>query len=161
MRKSVLTTVFALISLCSFAQIKLGPQIVYGTEMEFGVGAKASFKVTDEIHISPNINYFFGKKVAGVASYSAFTINADGHYLFPMEKGIVLYPLAGVNFTRSTATVSFLGKTHSASAQKLGLNIGGGVNYEFTPSIIGVAEVKYVISKFDQAVFSVGTMFKL
>lgn len=160
MKKTVLIIAFLLVSLCGFTQTKIGAQLSYGTETELGVGAKGSFKITDEIHASPSINYFFGESAKGISSF-VLSVNLDGHYLFPIDKAMAFYPLAGLNFTRVSATVSSLGVSETVSKNKFGLNLGGGFNYEFTPSIVGVAEIKYVVSEFDQAVFSVGAMFKL
>lgn len=156
MRKIKLTILFLAISTAAFCQTKLGAQAVYGANSEFGVGAKVIFKMSDAINISPSINYFFGKSVTG-ASSSVMGFNVDGHYTVDGGDGLVFYPLAGLNATRYS--ISVLGR--SASNTKFGFNLGGGLNYNFSSSLTGILEGKYVIGTYNQAVFSAGILFNL
>lgn len=156
MKKLLLTILFFAISIAMFSQTKIGIQAAYGTNTEFGVGAKASFKITENIYASPSFNYFFGEGTQGVSS-SILGFNADGHYIFPSKDGLLFYPLAGLNFTR--ASVSVLGI--SASTTEIGFNVGGGLNYDLSSSLTGVFEAKYVLSAFDQAAFNLGILYNL
>lgn len=156
MRKLTFTIMCLFIAVNAFSQTKLGVQLAYGTNSEFGVGAKSSFGVTDAINISPSINYYFGESV-GSASSSILTVNADGHYTFEGGNGLIFYPLAGLNLTRMS--VSALGQ--SISNTLFGVNLGGGLNYGFSDSLTGVFETKYILSDANQAVFSAGILFNL
>ncbi|OSY88943.1 hypothetical protein WH52_04570 [Tenacibaculum holothuriorum] len=159
MKKLTFTVLFLILSATAFSQTKLGAQLVYGTNTEFGAGAKAIFSITDKINLSPSINYYFGKSAAGVASTSFFEVNADAHYSFESDDKLTFYPLVGLNYTRSKASVSVLGV--SASTSSFGVNLGGGLNYDLSSSITGLIEAKYVLGNLDQAVFTAGVLFNL
>lgn len=156
--KKITVFIFVLaFSITSFSQTKLGAQLVYGTTTEFGLGAKANFDISGTaISVAPSFNYFFGES-AGAASTSVFTINADAHYNVASGEGLTLYPLAGLNLTNQSVTVL----NNSASATKIGFNVGGGLQYGISSALTGFFEAKYVIGTFDQAVFSAGVLFDL
>ena len=48
-----------------------------------------------------------------------------------------------------------------SSDTKLGLNIGMGGNYIITEQLTGFAETKYIVSNADQAVITVGILYKI
>jgi opacity protein-like surface antigen len=156
MKKLTFTFLFIVATTVMYSQTKIGLQAAYGTNTDFGIGAKASFGISDKFLASPSINYFFGESAQG-ASTSVLGINADAHYIASDKNGLSLYPLAGINFTRSSATVFGM----SASSTEIGFNVGGGLNYELSSSLTGVFEAKYVLSAFDQAIFSVGVLYNL
>ncbi|SNR15071.1 outer membrane beta-barrel protein [Tenacibaculum jejuense] len=156
MKKLTFTFLFMMISIAMFSQTKVGIQAAYGTSAEFGIGAKATFRITDKFHASPSFNYFFGESTQG-ASSSLIGINADAHYVLSQKDGLSLYPLAGLNVTRSSASAFGF----SASVTEIGFNVGGGLNYNLSSSLTGVFEAKYVLSAFDQALFSIGVMYNL
>lgn len=155
MKKVTVTIALILVSITSFAQTKLGIQALYGTEAEFGVGAKALFAVSEKINVSPSINYYFGKSVQGV-DQSILGFNADAHYMFKNDN-VTFYPLAGLNLTRNSVTVS----GQSVSNSEFGFNLGGGLNYSISESLTGTLEAKYVLGNYDQAVFGAGILFNL
>lgn len=151
---------FLLFTATMFSQISVGAQFVYGTDAEIGAGVKASFKITDAIKVSPSINYYFGESVAGVSS-SSVGFNADGHYVFDIGNGLSFYPLAGLNVTLSRVSGNRFFRNNTVSNTEIGVNVGGGVNYNFTEKLTGVFETKYVVGNYDQAVFSAGVLFNL
>ncbi|AUC15526.1 hypothetical protein BTO06_10405 [Tenacibaculum sp. SZ-18] len=156
MKKITFTFLFLVATTIMYSQTKIGIQAIYGTDTDFGIGAKATIEISEKFLASPSINYFFGESVQG-ASTSVLGINADAHYIISKNNGLSLYPLAGINLTRSSATV--LG--NSISTTEIGFNLGGGLNYELSSSLTGIFETKYVLSTFDQATFSVGVLYHL
>lgn len=154
MKNLTFTILFMIVSTAMFSQTKVGLQAAYGTNSEIGIGAKASFRISDKFRASPSFNYFFGESVQG-ASSSVIGINADAHYILSDKDGLSFYPLAGLNLTRSSATVLGI----SASVTEIGFNVGGGLNYDLSSSLTGVFETKYILSAFDQAVFSIGLLY--
>ena len=135
----------------SFAQKGIqafGAHFSYGTEIEsIGIGVKYQYNITDNIRLEPSMNYFFENK--GV---DMFDFNANAHYLFPMSSSNVrVYPLAGLTFARWD-----FGKVVS----RLGVNVGGGAEFDITDKLILNFELKYqVVSDLDQAVFNVGLAY--
>ena len=124
-----------------------GVNLGYGSEIESAsIGVKYQYNITNNIRLEPSANYFFEKR--GV---DMFDFNANAHYLIPTENNIRLYPLAGLTFTRWD-----LGKV----ANRLGLNIGGGAEFDVSDNLFVNMELKYQIVKdFDQAVFNVGLTY--
>ena len=124
-----------------------GVNLGYGSEIESAsIGVKYQYNITNNIRLEPSANYFFEKR--GV---DMFDFNANAHYLIPTENNIRLYPLAGLTFTRWD-----LGKV----ANRLGLNIGGGAEFDVSDNLFVNMELKYQIVKdLDQTVFNVGLTY--
>ena len=124
-----------------------GVNLGYGSEIESAsIGVKYQYNITNNIRLEPSANYFFEKR--GV---DMFDFNANAHYLIPTENNIRLYPLAGLTFTRWD-----LGKV----ANRLGLNIGGGAEFDVSDNLFVNMELKYQIVKdLDQPVFSLGIAY--
>lgn len=124
-----------------------GAHLGYGTEIEsISIGVKYQYNITNNIRLEPSANYFFEKK--GV---DMFDFNANAHYLFPMQNNIRLYPLAGLTFARWD-----FGKVES----RLGVNVGGGAEFDISNNFLLNFELKYqVVSDLDQAVFNVGLTY--
>ena len=124
-----------------------GVNLGYGSEIESAsIGVKYQYNITNNIRLEPSANYFFEKR--GV---DMFDFNANAHYLIPTENNIRLYPLAGLTFTRWD-----FGKV----ANRLGLNIGGGAEYDVSDNLFVNFELKYqIIKDLDQAVFNVGLTY--
>ena len=124
-----------------------GVNLGYGSEIESAsIGVKYQYNITNNIRLEPSANYFFEKR--GV---DMFDFNANAHYLIPTENNIRLYPLAGLTFTRWD-----FGKV----ANRLGLNIGGGAEFDVSDNLFVNFELKYqIIKDLDQAVFNVGLTY--
>ena len=111
-----------------------GVNLGYGSEIESAsIGVKYQYNITNNIRLEPSANYFFEKR--GV---DMFDFNANAHYLIPTENNIRLYPLAGLTFTRWD-----FGKV----ANRLGLNIGGGAEFDVSDNLFVNFELKYQIIK--------------
>ena len=122
----------------------IGVHINYGTEIEsFSLGAKYQQNLTNEIRIEPSMNYHFEK--GGV---DLLDLNLNLHYIVPMASNIRLYPLAGLTFERWD-----FGKVEN----RLGVNIGSGVEFDIADNLMKNIELKYKLVKdLYQAVFTVG-----
>ena len=85
------------------------------------------------------------------------SINFDGHYLFPMDDDrFDVYPLAGINIAIVSVKNDLLNL--DASETKVGLNLDDGGQYEINDLLTDFAEIKYVISDFDQLVIGGGIL---
>lgn len=124
-----------------------GVNLGYGSEIESAsIGVKYQYNITNNIRLEPSANYFFEKR-----GIDMFDFNANAHYLIPTENNIRLYPLAGLTFTRWD-----FGKV----ANRLGLNIGGGADFDVSDNLFVNFELKYqIIKDLDQAVFNVGLTY--
>ena len=92
------------------------------------------------------MNYHFKK-----GDVDLLDLNLNLHYIFPMASNIRLYPLAGLTYERWD-----FGKVEN----RLGVNIGSGVEFDIADNWMTNIELKYkLIKDFDQAVFTVGIAY--
>lgn len=171
MRKLFLTAVIALLSIGAYAQkgqTYLGGQLAYPTDIEsLGIGVKGGYGITDAIRAQATFDYFLKKN-----NVSWWDLNLDVHYLFPLGNNIKVYPLAGLTYLRGsvdgfTQTVNTpdgtvtVGSNESYSDGNLGLNLGGGFQYDLTDKLVLNAEVKFqIIKDTNQGVISAGLAYK-
>ena len=148
-------------------KISFGGGFCFGTEIErLGINFKGIYEITEKIHGSPSFTYFFTKKEdigTSELKWYLWELNFDGHYVFPLSDEFSAYGLAGLNITH--LKTKWEGDTYGGifdnSDTDIGLNIGGGATYNFTGSLSGFGEIKYVISNYDQAVFTFGVLYHL
>lgn len=171
MRKLFLTAVIALLSIGAYAQegqAYLGGQLAYPTDIKsLGIGVKGGYGITDAIRTQATFDYFLKKD-----NVSCWDLNLDVHYLFPLGDNIKVYPLAGLTYLRCsvdgfTQTVSTpagsitVGSNESYSDGNLGVNLGGGFQYDLTEKLALNAEVKFqIIKNNNQGVISAGLAYK-
>lgn len=179
MKKFILAAVVTLFSIAANAQegkFAVGAQVLYPTDVKsLGVGAKASYGFTDAIQGQASFNYFLKKNYTTV-----WDVNADAHYLFNIGNNAKIYPLAGLTYMRvSIDSNSFakelgsaisditgqdvnksLPQVGSSSDGKFGVNLGGGIQYALTESLLLNAEVKFqIVRNYNQAVLSAGIAY--
>lgn len=123
-----------------------------------GLGAKFRYNVTDPIRLEGSFTYFFEND-----NLSLWDLSADAQWLFPVDEGITLYPLAGLgicNAKLSGLPLSMpIGGVESVSDTDLGLNLGGGADFAVARDTDITAQLKYNTA-LDQIVFSAGVAFK-
>lgn len=163
MKKILLTALLAgVISLTASAQTRVGGLLGFGSEIEsLALGGLAEFMINDNMGISPQLVFFFGKEDGGVKQ-SLWEINGNFNYYF-MQEEVDLYGLAGLNFATYKVKYDIPGfGSNSASDSEIGLNLGLGANFHVSnESILPFAELKYVISDFDQLCIFAGVKFNL
>ncbi len=147
------------------AQFWFGGGLVYGEGIQrVGVQANANLVVNEEnkIRVAGDITYFLVDKSSAPGielKTRVFTINANGHYMFVSADNIVVYGIGGLNFAIVSITasgpVSELVDLLSANSTEVGLNIGGGLEYELEFGRV-YGELKYVLGGFDQLVIGAG-----
>ena len=106
------------------AQITVGPVLAYHDGADLGIGGSlgtALEQLGEEFGLLADVLIFF----PDVGSY--FEINGNLTYDFPLENSsVVPFLLGGLNFARASATVG----TFTASSSDIGLNLGGGVDFD-------------------------------
>lgn len=90
-------------------------------------------------------------------------MNLNGAYWLRTGEKFIFFPLAGLNVTtvRTETTVTEpdgAAFTRSDTDTEMGLNLGGGVAYQFN-GITPFAEGKYVTGDFAQGVFNFGLYY--
>ncbi|QSE96408.1 outer membrane protein [Fulvivirga lutea] len=154
MKKTFLLALFLTIAISSMSQRRIGGNLVYGTEIEeIGIGAVGEFFFNDNLAIAPSFNYYFAEDPV-----SFWELNANINYYFSESGAVSAYALGGLNLARVSVD---LGPFGESSDTELGLNLGAGANFDVGDSIIPFAELRFVLSDFDQAVFAFGVKFPL
>jgi opacity protein-like surface antigen len=154
MKKILFVTLLAgVISLTASAQtpVRIGGLLGYGSEIEsLALGGIGEFMIKDNMGISPSIVVFFGKKQRNIKT-SMWEINGNFNYYFLMDQ-VDLYGIAGLNIASIKVKSDYVQFDYiSYSNTEVGLNIGMGANFKVSnDKIIPFAEIKYVISNYDQ-----------
>jgi outer membrane protein X len=147
-------------------ETRIGGMLAYGSEIEnIGIGVNAEFGITDKLSISPSFIYYFPKEV-GPVKVNWFEINGNANYYLLQDEGFQVYGLAGLNYTNMKVkydgpSSEAYGGNFSGSDGKFGLNIGAGANLNLDGNITPFAELKYVISDFDQLMIAAGVKFNI
>ena len=132
-------------------QMAVGGNLLYGTEINnVGLGAKFQYGITNEIRGEASFNYYFRNK-----GYHMWDLNVNAHYLFDIAPKFRAYPLAGLTVVNKGYS------DNDDSITRFGLNLGGGCEYDVASLVTLNAEFKYsIVSTIDQAVFSLGAVYK-
>ena len=158
MKKLLLIVALVAISMGAYAQTGSKSALVkagYQTDYErFGIGLEGRYNFTDNIRFAPDVTFFFPKNHT-----TGLDININAHYVFPIQDGLSLYPLAGfavVNNRVSSVDIPGLGKTDSFGNTDFGFNLGFGGSYDITDNGFVNAELKYTFQDVDCATFMIG-----
>lgn len=165
MKKLTLLAIIAMaFTFNSYSQISAGGGLVYGTEQQtIGFNLRGQYNITENIDIVGGLTFYLPNKEKQTLIFTTvesktnmWAFDVDGHYNFGIIDKLKVYPLAGLNIAGVTIEVN---GTESSDTE-VGLNIGAGATYEITEKIAGLFETKYTIGNFDQAVISLGVLYK-
>ena len=167
MKKLFLVAAFAMVSAFASAQFAVGVHTLYGTDVaNLGIGVRARYDINDQFRADGNFNYYFKKN-----NLEFWDLNANLHYLFNITDKFTAYPLGGLGYVNTKATytsyegIDKYGKPITAEVStsdgRLGVNLGGGVDFALTDDLYLNGEVKYqIVSGYNQAVMSAGIVYK-
>lgn len=158
----LIVTLMMSIGLKAQDNIRIGALVGYGSEIEsFGVGVNAEFPILKNLTVSPSFVFYLPNDDELIKT-NAFEFNANANYYFVATDVFGVYGLAGVNYTHVKTDIDFgfLGDV-SASEGKVGLNLGVGTNFNVGGRLLPFAEVKYILSDFDQFLVAAGMKFNL
>lgn len=133
----------------SEAQVKAGVGMAFGSDIEqVGIQGDIHYRMINRpgIQLGAGLIYYFPKD-----NHDFLELNANAGYIFYEEFMFKSYAYTGLNYARSKVDVG--GDSISDSA--FGLNLGVGAEYDFG-GVLAFGDLKYVISEFDQPVFSIG-----
>lgn len=162
-KKLFATLLVAVIGVSAVAQEKgdvaVGANISYGTEISSpGIGVKGQYNLTDAVRGEASFDYFLEN-----SGMKMFDVCLNLHYLFSAGEKVSVYPLAGLSVTNFTAKYEYqeYDYSDSLSTTKLGVNLGGGVQYAVNEKVNIGLELKYqIISGFDQFILAAGFAYK-
>lgn len=163
MKKLFLTMLIALVSMSTMAQDKkygLGLNLLYGTKIQnLGFGVKGQYYATEAIRVEANAAYFMKndkfKKGDEEVGMKMWDVNAVGHYLVDVaQQKAFVYPLVGVGITNWVQSAF-------KTSTRFTINVGAGFQYDVAEDFAINAEAKYqIVSDYNQAVFSIGAVYK-
>lgn len=169
MKKSlVLSLLLVSGALVAHAQqpIRVGLFAGYGTKVEKpAVGLIGEIGIIEKLAAAPSFAYYFMES-SDFAKVSFWEFNANAHYYLVDEGPISVYGLAGVNVARSSVSfdLSDTGMdfgSFGGGSSKVGLNIGGGANFDFGAKILPFAELKYTIAGTEQVGIFLGVKYSI
>lgn len=139
--------------------IKLGVGLIYGNQIEnLGIRADGYYRISDEFRAGAALGYFFPDDV-GTAKINYFEIDFNGNYIFNEDNDLMFYGLAGLNLLIQTVNFDAGG---SDSQSELGLNLGGGLEYQLDfGAIFGELKFAGLGGDADQLVLGGGLRFSL
>ena len=154
-KKFLLILGMALISFGAFAQkgdIELGLKLNYGVDKpNFGYGLVGRYNI--DHHFRPELTL---NNYPESGDVSRIDVSANLHYLFNMTDRFKLYPLGGlgvIGYYDSRYIPEF-------NATRLGVNMGGGLQLNFTRELYLNAESYYqFVSDFGQIVMNVSLVY--
>jgi hypothetical protein len=124
------------------AQLTAGPILAYHTDAEaIGAGAFLTIpmaSLAEGISIVPNFVWYFPD------GYDYFEVNGDVMYAFPVAADAPVAPFAFAGLNWSRTSVDLGGTFGSVSNSDVGLNLGGGVNFN-AGSVNPFAGAKFTI----------------
>lgn len=117
--------------------IKVGAGLVFGSgvgfdelDNDFGIRVDGSYMFTEEFRGAADFTYYFPKTEGG-GKVTVWELNFNGHYLFINDEDMNVYGLAGINVTGIKTKFDSNGfGSFSASDSEIGLNIGGGAEFD-------------------------------
>ncbi len=123
----------------------LHPTFGWGGLMNFGFDLAGK----GELHFFPNIEFWIsGDEHRGFdETFFEMAVNGDVKYYFPLPKRITVRPFVGTGFGMIYNHQSFDFEDNrdwddSDSDIGVGVNFMGGIDFPFTPSVKGFAEMK-------------------
>lgn len=169
MKKSLVLSFVVISSILSVhAQqpIRVGLFGGYGTKIEKpAVGVIGEIGIIGKLAVAPSFAYYFMEQ-SDFAKMSFWEFNANAHYYLVDEGPFSVYGLAGLHVARSSVSLDLgdVGMDFGAlggSSSKVGLNIGGGANFDFGSKILPFAELKYTIAGTEQLGIFLGVKYSI
>ncbi len=180
-RLSILSAILLVYAIGINAQFtKLGGGITFGTGVYFHDETESSnhktgnpaltlegiYEINLPFHIASSFTVFMPRTTDFGESkniISAFLFDINGHYVFNSLDRFEFYGLAGLNITllKNKWKYDFDDSSDASTETALGLNIGGGTYMKMTEQLDLFGEVKYIVSKRDQFLVTVGALLNI
>ncbi len=147
-------------------KLNIGVGLDFGTEVdEGGLDVRVGYFLTKQLNLVIDINYFFVDDEVFIKDRYWNEYNLNVHYYFDYnfnEKLVSFYGLAGFNLS----TLGFKYSKHptfgdsESKESNLGLNLGGGVDFNLTKNFKPFIEAKYLlIDEIDQVEIAFGIKY--
>ncbi|MEX1136378.1 MAG: outer membrane beta-barrel protein, partial [Balneolales bacterium] len=117
----------------------------------------------EQIFVGGDFTYYFPDEETAFDVEQRLTwmeFNINGQYHFIEDDELRAYGLGGLNYISVRSSVEADGFEASDSESEIGLNIGGGVEYDLEFGLV-YGELKFIISDADQLVLGGGIRIPL
>ena len=141
------------------AQIRLGPQLSYGSSSKLGLGARmhANLRSPDRLTIIGMFDWFFPDEPAGV-DRTYWELNGNLAYRFKIEGTTAVAPYAGGGLNIAYSSRRPAGGGDSTSSTDLGFNLLGGTTFGAGP-VHPFFEMRVELAGGEQFVLTGGVLF--
>ena len=159
------------IALATGAEYELNNYSYYSKS--FGIDLRASYDYSKKLKIVPDFKIYLPNKeefTIGESSTTVFVFNLNAHYILNSKTrdSYRIYLLAGAHvggwLINDNRTPSFPLTADPLDINEFkfvpGGNLGGGMQFVLGQRVIFFGEIKYVIAKTNQLVFSPGLMYE-
>lgn len=165
----ILLATLLLFTLSSVAQaqseegdITLGVGLAYGFDIEEpAIGLGGVYTINEQFRGAVDLHYYLvsSDTFGGVEfDYSVWELNFNAHYMFVNDEDKTLYALGGINYFRVKVSASDEGFSFSDSDSEVGLNIGGGAEYDLGNFRV-YGELKFTLGDASQMFIGAGVRF--
>lgn len=172
MKKYLVAMSMALLGLCASSQekgdmaagVNLSVAPCFNSGVNFGIGAKYQYNVSDPIRLEAAFEYGFKNEGSDVK-----TIGINGHYLFNVSEKFTIYPLVGLGYAQHGFKeeydeyngMTIVHTEVSGHKSKFFANIGVGADYAITDNLSLGAELKFqYISDYTRLPISIGVTYR-
>lgn len=131
----------------------VGIRGTYGNEFYWGIGANYRYGLGPNMRVEGTFDYFLKHEHVSMAQ-----IGLNLHYVVPVTDVVGVYPLAGISYNRVTAHFRDLKMGENVGIEKVGVNVGGGIEFAVAPQLLLHVEAKLLLIQEinDQLAVSVG-----
>ena len=150
-----------------YAQVRLGGQMSYGSDTDFGLGARLSLgldQLLEGLEVAGAFDWFFPDLESDDddLDYTYFEINGNFLYNFSLQRTTIFIPYAGagVNIAHGSLDSEILGDDEvEVSDTEVGMNILGGMKVNLTERLQPFIECRFEIGGGEQFVVTGGLLF--
>jgi opacity protein-like surface antigen len=132
---------------------------------KLNISVKGIYEISLPFHISPSFTYFIPhvtKNINMKTVVSTIMFDINGHYVFNSLDRFEFYGLAGLDILFAGKKETFVGSSPSKERDNApGLNLGLGTYIKMTEQLDLYAEVKYIVSRYDQFMLNAGVLINL
>jgi len=158
------------IALATGGEYKYDGNLYYNNS--FGIDVRASYNINKKFKLVPDVKFYLPKKesfegTGGESKTTVVAFNLNLHYITNPRKDYKLYLLAGAHvggWIIKDNHIPAVGPQVPLDINEFkvvpGGNVGGGMQFNIGNRTLFYAEVKYVISKARQLVFSPGLIYE-
>lgn len=131
-----------------------------------GIFLASVYEINQPFHISPSFSWFFPRTNSAAAAtngertrVSSMMFDVNVHYGLTSLDRLEFYGLIGLNVTFTK--IKWLNTNQTLTDNAFGLNLGAGTYIKITEKLDFNAELKYILSRYDQFQVNAGLVLNV